>query len=154
MKNLAEGIRILVSQLDWLKKVPKSNTITMDTLWCIVILGFAHLYPSIHQHILNIVQSNKILSDNDSRFKFLIETLLSKLNDIPYEELLVIVINALDKYDGLRHNLSRKDNHKSLLYMLKYWIHVDHLKRVELILTSQYNEFIQRMFSEFMSIPY
>ena len=132
----------------------QSATITTDTLWRIVVLGFAHLYPSVCQHILNIVQSNKIPdpSDNDGRFKFLIETPLSKLNDVPYEELPVIVIDALDESGGLRYDSSRKDDHKSLLRMLKHWIHVDHLKRFELILTSRHDEFIQRMFPESMSI--
>ena len=111
-------------------------------------------YLSVHQHILNIVQSNKIPdpSTNNSRFKFLIETLLSKLNNILYEELLVIVIDALDECSSLRHNLSRKDNHKGLLHMLKHWIYVDHLKKFKLILTSWHDEFIQKMFPESMSI--
>jgi len=132
----------------------QSATITTDTLWRIVVLGFARLYPSVCQHILNIVQSNKIPdpSDNDGRFKFLIETPLSKLNDVPYEELPVIVIDALDESGGLRYDSSRKDDHKGLLRMLKHWIHVDHLKRFELILTSRHDEFIQRMFPESMSI--
>jgi len=33
----------------------QSTTITTDALWHVVALGLARLYPSVHQHILNIV---------------------------------------------------------------------------------------------------
>jgi len=75
----------------------QSATITIDALWRVVALGLARLYPSVRQHILNKVQNDKVPdpSNIDGRFKFLIETPLSMLNDVPHEELPVIVIDAL-----------------------------------------------------------
>ena len=76
----------------------QSATITTDALWRVVALGFARLYPSVRQNMLDIVQSDKIPDpfDIDGRFKFLIEMPLSTVNDVPREELPVIVIDALD----------------------------------------------------------
>jgi len=132
----------------------QSATITTDALWRVVALGIARLYPSVRQHILNIVQNDKMPDppDIDGRFNFLIETPLSKLNDVPREELPVIVIDALDECGGLRHDSSGKDDHKDLLRTLKHWIHVDHLQRFKLVIASRHDEFIQRMFPESISI--
>jgi len=73
---------------------------------------------------LDLVQNDKVPDpfDLNSRFKFLIEKPLSILNDMLSEELLVIVINVLDEYGGLRHNSSGRDNYKGLLYTLKCWV--------------------------------
>jgi len=70
----------------------QSTTITTDAFWRVVALGLARLYPSVRQHILNLVQNNKVPdpSDMNGRFKFLIETPLSTLNDVPSEELPVM----------------------------------------------------------------
>jgi len=132
----------------------QSATITTDALWRVVALGLARLYPSVRQHILNRVQNDKVPdpSDIDGRFKSLIETPLSMLNDVPHEELPVIVIDALDECGGLRHDSSGKDDHKGLLRTLNRWIHIDHLRRFKLVITSRHDEFIQRMFPESMSI--
>jgi len=62
--------------------------------------------------------------------------LLSILDDVPYEKLPVIVIDVLDKYGNLRHDSSTKNDHKGLLYMLKYWVQVDYLKKFKFIITS------------------
>jgi len=35
----------------------QSTTITTDALWRVVALGLARLYPSVRQHILNLVQN-------------------------------------------------------------------------------------------------
>jgi len=67
----------------------------------------------------------------DDRFKSLIETPLSTLNDVPSEELLVIVIDGLDKCSGLRHDASAKDNYKDLSYMLKCWAQVNQKVQVD-----------------------
>jgi len=132
----------------------KSATITTDALWCVIALGLACLYPSVCQHILDIVQNNKMpdLSNIDSRFKCLIEMPLFTLNSIPHGELPVIVIDVPDECSGLRHDSSGKDNHKGLLCTLNRWTHIDHLKRFKLVITSWYDKFIQRMFPESMSI--
>jgi len=89
----------------------QSATITTDALWRVVALGLARLYPSVCQHILNIVQNDKVPdpSDVDGRFKSLIETPLFTLNGVSHEELPVIVIDALDECGGLRHDSSGKD---------------------------------------------
>ena len=132
----------------------QSATITTDALWRIVALGLARLYPSVRQHILNIVRNDKVPdpSDIDGRFKCLIETPLSMLNDVPHEELPVIVIDALDECGGLRHDSSGKSYHKDLLCTLNRWIHIDHLKKFKLVITSRHDEFIQRTFPKSMSI--
>jgi len=132
----------------------QSATITTDALWHVVALGLARLYPSIRQHILNIVQNDKMPdpSNIDSRFKCLIEMPLSMLNGVPHGELPVIVIDALDECGGLRHNASGKEDYIGLLCMLKHWIQIDHLKRFKLVITSRHDEFIQRMFPKSISI--
>ena len=132
----------------------QSATITTDVLWRIVALGLARLYPSVRQHILDIVQNDKMPdpSNIDGRFKCLIEMPLFTLNGIPHGELPVIVIDALDECGGLRHDSSGKDDHKGLLRTLNRWTHIDHLKRFKLVITSRHDEFIQRMFPESMSI--
>ena len=132
----------------------QSATITTDALWRVVALGLARLYPSVRQHIHNIVQNDKVpgLSDIDGRFKCLIEMPLFMLNDVPREELPVIVIDALDECGGLRHDSSGKDDHKGLLHTLKRWAQVDHLKKFKLVITSRHDELIQRTFPKSMSI--
>ena len=132
----------------------QSPTITTDALWRVVALGFARLYPSVRQHILNIVQNDKMPdpSNIDGRFKCLIEMPLLTLNDVPHGGLPVIVIDALDECGGLRHNASEKEDYMGLLRMLKRWIQIDHLRRFKLVITSRHDEYIQRMFPESMSI--
>jgi len=132
----------------------QSTTITTDALWRVVALGLARLYPSVRQHILNLVQNNKVPdpSDMNGRFKSLIETPISTLNDVPSEELPVIVIDGLDECGGLRHDSSAKDDYKDLLYTLKYWAQVNHLKRFKLIITSRPEDQISRIFPESISI--
>jgi len=132
----------------------QSTTITTDALWRVVALGLARLYPSVRQQILNIVQNDKVPdpSDIDGRFKSLIETPLFTLNGVSHEELPVIVIDALNECGGLRHDSSGKDDHKGLLHTLKRWAEVDHLKKFKLVITSRYDEFIQRIFPESTSI--
>jgi len=132
----------------------QSTTINTDALWCVVALGLARLYPSVRQHILDIVQNNKVPdpSDINGRFKSLIETPLSTLSDVPREELPVIVIDALDECGGLRHDLSGQDDYKGLLHTLKNWVQVDPLKRFKLVITSQPEDHISRTFPESISI--
>ena len=77
--------------------------------------------------------------------------LLSILGDIPCKELLVIVIDALDECGSLKHNLSTKDNYKDLLRTLKHWVYVDHLKKFKLIITSQPEDPITKMFPDSIS---
>jgi len=68
----------------------------------------------------------------------LIEEPLSTLaNDVPHEELPVIVIDALDKCGGLRHDESGKEDFQSLMRTLKRWTQVDHLKKFKVVITSQ-----------------
>ena len=132
----------------------QSASITTDALWCVVTLGLARLYPSVRQHILNIVQKNRVpeLHDIDGRFKFLIETPLLSLNDVPREDLPVIVIDALDECGGLRHDLPGKDDYKGLLRTLKRWAHVDHLKRFKLVITSRQEDYITKNFPASISV--
>jgi len=130
------------------------STITTDALWRVVALGLARLYPSVRQHILKLVHDDKVPdpSDMNGRFKSLIETPLSTLNDVPREELPVIVIDALDECGGMRHDSSGKDDYKGLLRMLKRWVQVDHLKRFKLVVTSRPEDHINRIFPESVSI--
>jgi len=117
----------------------QSTTITTDALWRAVALDLARLYPSVRQHVLNTVQDDKMSdpSDMNGRFRSLIEAPLFTLNDVPCDKLPVIVIDALDECGGLRHDSSGKDDYKSLLRTLKHWVHVDHLKRFKLVITSR-----------------
>ena len=132
----------------------QSATITTDALWRVVALGLARLYPSVRQHILDIVQNNRVpeLHDIDGRFKFLIETPLLTLNDVSHEDLPVILIDALDECGGLRHDLPGKDDYKGLLRTLKRWAQVDHLKRFKLVIASRQEDHIAQTFPKSISI--
>jgi len=132
----------------------QSATITTDALWRVIALGLARLYPSVRQHILDIIQNNRVpeLHDIDGRFKFLIETPLLTLNDVSREDLPVIVIDALDECGGLRHDLPGKDDYKGLLRTLKRWTQVDHLKRFKLVITSRQEDHITQTFPKSISI--
>ena len=125
--------------------------ITTDSLWCVVTCDLAHLYPSFYQYL---VKHNKehSSSDIDHLFKNLIEMPLSSLGDVLCEELLVIVIDALDECGGLRHNSSANDDYEDLLHMLKCWIQADHLKKFKLVITSWPENAITKMFPDSVSI--
>ena len=117
----------------------RSSTINTDALWRAVALDLARLYPSIRQYIHKMVQGNMLPDpyDIDERFKSLIETPLSTLNDIPREKLPVIVVDALDECGGLRHDSSGRDDFEGLVRTLKRWVQVDHLKKLKLVITSR-----------------
>ena len=128
----------------------QSTTITTDSLWHIVICDLAHLYPSFRQYL---VKHNKEHSSSniDRLFKNLIETPLSSLGDVLCEELLVIVIDALDECGGLRHDSSTKDDYEDRLRTLKRWIQADHLKKFKLVITSRPEDAITKMFPDSVS---
>jgi len=73
-------------------------------------------------------------------------------DDIPYEELPVIVIDALDECGGLRHNSSGMDDYEGLLRTLKRWALVDCLRKFKLIITSRPEDQIAQTFPESISI--
>jgi len=132
----------------------QSTIITTDALWCAVALDLARMYPSVRQHIHNMVQDDRVPDPHniDDRFKSLIEMPLSTLNNVPPEKLLVIVVGALDECGGLRHDLSGKEDFEGLVRTLKRWVQVDHLKKFKLIVTSQAENHITRIFSDTICI--
>jgi len=115
------------------------SSITADALWRTIALDLARLYPSIRQHIHKIVQDNMLPDpyDINDRFKSLIETPLSTLNDVPHEKLPVIVVDALDECGGLWHDSSGSNGFEGLVHMLKRWVQVDHMKKLKLVITSR-----------------
>ena len=116
------------------------STITTNALWRAVACDLARLYPCLWQHLAQGNQGHNS-SDTDRLFKSLIEELLSSLDDaIPREELPVIMIDALDKCGGLKHDASGKEDFRGLLHTLKRWIQVDHLKKLKLVITSRPEE--------------
>ena len=125
----------------------RSTTITTDALWRAVACDLARLHPSLRKHL---VQGSRelISSDVDQLFKSLIETPLSMLNDVPLEELPVIVIDALDECGGLRHDPSEQRDHSALLRTLQRWVQVDYLKRFRLVITSRQEDQITKVFPE------
>ena len=129
----------------------QSTKITTDALWRVVASDLVRKYPSLCQHL---VEGNRQLrsSDIDRLFKLLIETPLSTLDDdIPPEQLPVIVIDALDECGGLRHDSSGTEDFEGLLRTLKRWALVDHLKRFKVVITSRPEENIIRMFPKTIS---
>jgi len=117
-------------------------TITTNALWCAVTGDLVHLYPFLQPHLTQGIQGHS-LSDIDWLFKLLIEEPLSMLgNNVPCEELPVIVIDALDKCGGLRHDTSGKKDLQSLLHILKCWIQAKHLKKFKLVITSHSEDYI------------
>jgi len=83
----------------------QSTTITIGALWRVIACDLACWCPSLHQQL---AQGNRELSssDIDHLFKMLIKKPLSTLDHDPLEEFPVIIIDALDKCGGLRHDLS------------------------------------------------
>jgi len=129
----------------------QSTTITTKALWCSVTCDLARLYPSLREHLTQV--SRKLISSNiDRLFKSLIKTPLSMLNNVPPEELPVIVIDALDECGGLRHDSSEKGDHSALLRTLQHWVKVDYLKRFKLVITSRKENRITKIFPEPISI--
>jgi len=113
------------------------STITTSALWRTVACDLSRLFPSLRQHLAQ-GDLGRSSSDVDRLFKSLIEEPLSALIDtIPWEELPVIVIDALDECGGLRHEASGKKDFQNLLRTLKRWIQVDHLKKLKLVITSR-----------------
>jgi len=124
---------------------------TTGAFWCVIACDLVYLYPFFHQYL---VKHDKWRSSPgiNHLFEDLILEPISILGDVPYEKLLVIVIDALDECGGLRHNLPIKNNYKSLLDTLKHWIQMDHLKRFKLVITSRLEDAITKMFPDSVSI--
>jgi len=72
-------------------------------------------------------------------------------DDIPPEQLPVIVIDALDECGGLRHDSSGMEDFEGLLRTLKCWALVDHLKKFKVVITSRPEDNIIRMFPDTIS---
>jgi len=115
----------------------KSTMITTNALWRAIACDLARLYPFLQPHLTQGIQGHNS-SDIDRLFRLLIEEPLSTLgDDVPREELPVIVIDALDECGGLRHDASGKEDLQSLLHTLKCWIQAEHLKKFKLVITSR-----------------
>jgi len=124
------------------------KTITTKSLWRAVACHLARLYPSLRPHLAQGNQGHSS-SDIDRLFKLLIEEPLSVLDDdVPREELPVILIDALDECGGLRDNASEMDDFEGLVRTLKRWVQVDHLKRLKLVVTSRPEDHITKIFPE------
>jgi len=123
---------------------------TTGTLWHIITCDLACLYPSFHQYLVKHDKWHSLPGIN-RLFEDLIVEPISSLGDVLYEKLLVIVIDALDKCGGLRHNLPAKNDYKGLLCMLKHWVQVDYLKRFKLVITSRPEDAITKMFPNSIS---
>jgi len=129
----------------------QSTTITTNALWRVVAHDLAVWYSLIRQHL---TQGNRELSSTsvDHIFETLIEKPLSALDGVSYEELPVIVIDALDECGGFRHDsLGRKD-YEALLRTLRRWVEVDHLKKFKLVITSRPESRITQTFPDSTSI--
>ena len=129
----------------------ESTRITMEALWRVVACDLARWYPSLCQHLAKGIEGH-ISSDIDRLFKLLIETPLSTLDpDILYEQLSVIVVDALDECSGLKHDSSGIDNFKGLLRRLERWTLADCFRKIKLIIISQPEDRITQTFSESIS---
>ena len=128
----------------------QSTTITTDALWRVVACDLARLYPSFRQYL---VKHDKWRSSPgiNHLFEDLISEPISILGDVPYEELPVIVIDALDECGGLRHDSPAKNDYEGLLRTLKRWVQVDHLKKFKLVITSRPEDAITKMFPDSIS---
>ena len=109
--------------------------ITIDALWHVIACDLACLYPSFHQYLVKHDKWHSSPGINHFFEDLIVEPIFS-LGDVPYEELLVIVIDVLDECGGLRHNSPAKNDYKGLLHILKCWVQVDHLNKFKLIITS------------------
>ena len=110
----------------------------------------ASWYLSLCQHLAKGIRGHSS-SDIDRLFKSLIEMQLSQLDDVPHEELPVIVVDASDECGGLRQDSSGRDDYKGLLRTLKRWVEVDHLRKSKLVITSRLDDYINRMFPNSIS---
>ena len=112
------------------------TTITTAALWGVVASDLAQLYPSFGQQLIKGNRAHNT-SNIDRLFNSLIETPLSVLDDVPLEELPVIVIDALDECGGFRHDSSAWEDYEGLLRTLKRWAQADHLKTFKLVIISR-----------------
>ena len=128
----------------------KSTSITTEALWRLVACDLASWYPSLRQHLAKGIEGH-ISSNIDRLFKSLIETPLFTLDDVPREDLPIIVIDALDECGGFRHDLSGWDDYEGLLHTLKRWVQVDHLRKFKLIITSRPDNRIAQIFPDSIS---
>ena len=128
----------------------QSTSITTETLWRLVACDLASWYPSLRQHLAKGIEGH-ISSNIDRLFKSLIETPLFTLDDVPREDLPIIVIDALDECGGFRHDLSGWDDYEGLLHTLKRWVQVDHLRKFKLIITSRPDNRIAQIFPDSIS---
>jgi len=129
----------------------QSTTITTNALWRFVASDLVRWYPSLCKHL---VKANEKLSTSDINrlFELFVKIPLSTLdNDIPHEELPVIVIDALDECGGFRRNSSEREDFEGLLCTLRCWAEVGHLRKFKLIITSRLDECITSYFPENIS---
>ena len=132
---------------NWSQIAPFNSVVTSD---------LAQLYPSFGQQLIKGNRAHNT-SNIDRLFNPLIETPLSVLDDVPFEELPVIVIDALDECGGFRHDSSAWEDYEGLLRTLKRWAQADHLQKFKLVITSRLENRIALAFpvsiSTYVNIP-
>jgi len=128
----------------------RQSTINTDALWRVVASDLACQYPCLRQHLVEGSKEHRS-SDIDRVFKSLIEVPLSRLSGVAYEELPVIVIDALDECGGLRHDPSGRKDYDALFRTLRRWVEVDHLKKFKLVITSRPDSRITQTFPDSIS---
>ena len=62
-----------------------------------------------------------------------------------------MIVDALDNCGGLRHDFSGQKDYDALLCVLKRWALFDHLQKFKLVITSQPEDNITRMFPDSIS---
>jgi len=116
-------------------------------LWLVIL----PVGTSIRQHLAKGIEGH-ISSDIDRLFKLLIETRLSTLDhDILYEQLPVIVVDALDECGGLRYDSMGQKDYETLLHTLQRYTQEDHLKKFKLVITSRPDDHITQTFPDTIS---
>ena len=124
----------------------RASVMTPNALWRIVAYDLARQYPSIRTRLLATLKENEGIQTSaniDSLFRQLIREPLMTSEEIPAENLPVIVLDALDECGGLEGQYS--DHRVSLVRTLRLWSSLP--KTFKLIVTGRGETDIEKFFA-------
>ncbi|KIM24262.1 hypothetical protein M408DRAFT_76226 [Serendipita vermifera MAFF 305830] len=130
----------------------RASAMTPSAFWCKVAYDLARRYPGIRKHIVTALIANESFPTTlniDALFRELISEPLTKSDEIPIDKLPVIVLDALDECGGI--DGWRSDHRKKLIRTLKSWSSLS--RRFKLVVTSRWEEDIERLFSTISHHP-
>ncbi|KIM19886.1 hypothetical protein M408DRAFT_172127 [Serendipita vermifera MAFF 305830] len=123
-----------------------ADAMTPRALWRRIAYDLSRRYLPIRMHLVALITANEDIWDTPNvhtLFHQLIIDPLTKTDDIPLENLPVVIIDALDECGGL--DGQRSDHRASLMKMLEGWSRLP--RRFKLVVTSRGESDIETLFS-------